>query len=442
MKKTQIALCTLYGVLYAAVANAYVAVAADLRLLYGVLPLFVLINGLAGVFAVKTRRWRIREVHHGAVLLTAFLISTGVSVVVHTVLAFRLIPEDWRTLLWSAVYCIAAEAILFWNGILCVYAASLQLGIKQRVIGAICGFIPVANLIVLVRILRICLREVDTETAKERVNRARQADRVCATRYPLLLVHGVFFRDTRAFNYWGRIPRELKQNGATVHYGNHGSAASVADSAAELARRIREIVAQTGCEKVNIIAHSKGGLDCRYALAHLDVAPYVASLTTINTPHRGCLFADYLLTKVSPDLQNKVAGAYNGALKRLGDTEPDFLAAVNNLTAAFCTQFDEDTPAPEGVYCRSVGSLLGRARNGTFPLNFSYHLVKLFDGSNDGLVSEASFKWGEDYTLLASPGDEGISHGDMIDLNRRDVEGFDVREFYVGLVRDLKEKGL
>ena len=28
------------------------------------------------------------------------------------------------------------------------------------------------------------------------------------------MVHGVFFRDFRYFNYWGRIPKELKRHGA------------------------------------------------------------------------------------------------------------------------------------------------------------------------------------------------------------------------------------
>ena len=30
----------------------------------------------------------------------------------------------------------------------------------------------------------------------------------------------------------------------------------------------------------------------------------------------------------------------------------------------------------------------------------------------------------------------------MIDLMREDIEGFDVREFYIELVKGLKEKGL
>jgi len=83
-----------------------------------------------------------------------------------------------------------------------------------------------------------------------------------------------------------------------------------------------------------------------------------------------------------------------------------------------------------------------RATGGKFPLNFSYHLVKYFSGENDGLVSEDSFSWGEKYTLLRASGKRGISHGDMIDLNRENISGFDVREFYVNLVKDLKQRGL
>ena len=76
----------------------------------------------------------------------------------------------------------------------------------------------------------------------------------------------MFFRDFDHFNYWGRIPAELEKNGATIYYGEHNSAAAVNDSALELEKRIKEIVQQTGCGKVNIIAHSKGGLDSRTAI--------------------------------------------------------------------------------------------------------------------------------------------------------------------------------
>ena len=40
-----------------------------------------------------------------------------------------------------------------------------------------------------------------------------------------------------------------------------------------------------------------------------------------------------------------------------------------------------------------------------------------------------------------APGERGISHGDVVDLNRENIRGFDVREFYVKLAADLKRRG-
>ena len=77
----------------------------------------------------------------------------------------------------------------------------------------------------------------------------RKENECCHTKYPLLMVHGVFFRDARFFNYWGRIPKELMRNGAEIYYGNQQSAATVAKSGQELAERIKQIVEETGCEK-------------------------------------------------------------------------------------------------------------------------------------------------------------------------------------------------
>ena len=132
---------------------------------------------------------------------------------------------------------------------------------------------------------------------------------------------------------------------------------------------------------------------------------------------------------------------YNRTLRKLGDPNPDFLGAVNCLTAAYCKTFNENTPDAAGVYCQSVGSKLKKANSGRFPLNFTYHLAKYFDGPNDGLVSETSFLWGQNYCFLTAKGNRGISHGDMIDLNRENIPDFDVREFYVQLVKELKDRG-
>ena len=128
-------------------------------------------------------------------------------------------------------------------------------------------------------------------------------------------------------------------------------------------------------------------------------------------------------------------------MRRLGDSNPDFLSAVYDLTDERCKAFNASVTDSDSVYYQSVGSKLRKATGGKFPLNFTYHLAKHFDGPNDGLVSESSFQWGRDYTFLTTEGKRGISHGDMVDLNRENIKGFDVREFYVQLVAGLREKG-
>ncbi|MCI9592137.1 MAG: triacylglycerol lipase [Lachnospiraceae bacterium] len=377
----------------------------------------------------------------GCELLIYFLISVAGTTAYMLAWLPELISGHRGLWIGNLFLCILLEGITFWNGILRIYACSAQIGIKWRVIGLLCGWIPVVNLFVLGKLLRLALEECWFESGKILENRRRKPDRICQTRYPVLMVHGVFFRDFRYLNYWGRIPGELETNGAHIYYGKHQSAASVADSGAELSARIREILRETGADKVNIIAHSKGGLDCRYAVSKLGMGEYVASLTTINTPHRGCVFADYLLGVIPEGVKEKVAAGYNAALKKLGDENPDFLAAVTDLTASNCRAFNEQVKDVRGVYYQSVGSRLNAASEGRFPLNFSHDLVKYFDGPNDGLVAEDSFSWGERFTFLTTKGKRGISHGDMIDLNRENIPDFDVREFYVNLVRELKEKG-
>ncbi len=382
---------------------------------------------------------RHRQIRNGVTLLEAFL-AAGVLTAGVTA---AMIPMGRGTasILLNAGIAAAVLAAVFWDGIIRIYTSSVQLGIKWRVIGAVCGMIPVVDLIVLIKLIRLARNEYRFETEKVLMNTARADERICATRYPILLVHGVFFRDLEHFNYWGRIPAELEKNGAAVFYGRQSSALSVADSAAELKETIERIVTETGCGKVNIIAHSKGGLDSRWAISRLGCDRYVASLTTVNTPHRGCRFADFLLSKAGDGLRAKVSGAYNAAAKKLGDPAPDFLAAVTDLTAAACERINAECPDARGVLCRSIGSRCVKAGSGRFPLNLTYLLAGHFEGDNDGLVSVDSMKWGESFTEYTPAGTRGISHGDMIDLNRENIDGFDVREVYVRLVSELREKG-
>ena len=444
----------IYAILGAAVALALeniVMLPISVWFLVILIPLFIVLQVIP-VFppaALRIHSIRLRNTQAGSMLLKIFLLTMVID------LAFNIpgmcgalesmdIPAigdaPWK---WTGhiLLNVLIENIIFWNGIVRIYITTNQLGMKYRVIGALCGMIPIVHLIVLGILIRISDKEVKFENEKILLNESRASEQICACKYPILMVHGVFFRDFRFFNYWGRIPAELEKNGAKIYYGNQQSAASVVTSGMELAQRIKKICEETGCEKVNIIAHSKGGLDSRMAIARFGAAPYVASLTTINTPHRGCEFADYLLSKIGESHQVRVASMYEAALRKAGDPNPNFLAAVTDLTSSACVKLNEEMPDPEGIYCQSFGSKLNHASSGRFPLNFSTLLVGHFDGPNDGLVGAKSFCWGQDYHFLTVSGKRGISHGDVIDLNRENIDGFDVRETFVQIVSNLRKKG-
>ena len=405
-----------------------------------VIIIFIIINIFPTIKEKKLKTRRLSNIRKGYRLLEIFLISNVLSVI-FAVIQFYYYHIDYRLFLTNTSYLVLLEVIIFWNGIIRLYICSIQLGIRYRVIGILVGMIPILNLIALIEMIIITKEEVKFENEKIILNEQRHEKQICKTKYPILLVHGIFFRDIKFWDYWGRIPKELKTNGATLYYGNHSSAASIAESANELSKRIKSIIEETGCEKVNIIAHSKGGLDCRYAISECGIEQYVASLTMINTPNRGCEFVDYLLTKFPEKFVDSVAKKYDSTLRLFGDKNSDFKTAVNDLTSAACKELNSKLKTSENVYYQSFGSKLIKSNSARFPLNITTNLVKIFDGDNDGLVGEKSFKFGDNYEFIVPTTKRGISHGDVIDLNRENIKGFDVREFFVTIVSGLKDKG-
>ena len=120
------------------------------------------------------------------------------------------------------------------------------------------------------------------------------ANTTCATKYPIVLSHGMGYTDTGklGIGYWYNIPSTLTGHGANVFQSNQTAMASTADRAAQLKTYVQQVLATTGAAKVNIIGHSQGGLDARWMISNLGMAPYVASLTTVSSPNRGSSIAD------------------------------------------------------------------------------------------------------------------------------------------------------
>ena len=329
--------------------------------------------------------------------------------------------------------------ILLINGMLRILCTSRRLSIIKRVIVGFWSFIPIINIFIMLYACNIARIEYDHECYKVINNKARIDSEVCKTKYPLVLVHGVGFRDLKYINYWGRIPKELIRNGATVYYGNQEAWGTVEYNAKDIKNKILEIVKETGCEKVNIIAHSKGGLDARYMISKLEMRDYVASLTMMSSPHKGCKFVD-IACKLPDKIYKSIATFFDNRYKSIGDKNPDFYTASRQFSTYHSKKFNEEVKDVEQVYYQSYATVV-KSIFSDYIVSIPYILVKLTEGENDGLVSIDSAKWGEFKGVLQNNRRRGISHGDIIDLRREDYKDFDVIEKYVEIVSELKNKG-
>src|SRR5438132_10757919 len=109
--------------------------------------------------------------------------------------------------------------------------------------------------------------------------RRRAAPRPAGPRYPVVLAHGFLGFDHLALGanrhaYFRGVAAQLEKMGVKVYSPRVPPAAAIATRAERLAELIRALPD----ERVNIVAHSMGGLDARYAISRLGLADRVASL--------------------------------------------------------------------------------------------------------------------------------------------------------------------
>ncbi len=196
---------------------------------------------------------------------------------------------------------------------------------------------------------------------------------------PVVLVHGLFGFDKIArFHYFRGIAGHLSSLGCTAHAVRLPAAKSVP----ERARVLVDAIATLPGERFDLIAHSLGGLDARYALAKLGLADRVRSLVTIGTPHRGTPLADLAAEGGPLALARK-------AIATIGVP----LSAIDWLSTAALERFNADViDAPNVRYACVVG---GIASTAALPLSAAHAYLKSVAGPNDGLVPVSSQYWGE-----------------------------------------------
>jgi triacylglycerol lipase len=223
---------------------------------------------------------------------------------------------------------------------------------------------------------------------------------------------------------------------------------------AQLAEDVDRALADTGACKVNIIAHSQGGLDVRYMIGSLGYGDVVASVVTVSTPHRGTPLADIGLGLI-PGLTEPLVNAIIAWLRVDSEdplNDPDIRAALHSFSVARAASFAEENPDDPRVARYSIagrtlgmkadgecaGALFGNPSARDWPAPILWPSALFLAGANpfnlkanDGAVTVASAKWGTFLGCL--PADHmGVTSGDS---------AFDHIQYYRDLAAFLHDEG-
>ena len=199
---------------------------------------------------------------------------------------------------------------------------------------------------------------------------------------PVVLVHGFFGFDRIGvpgvrLHYFRGIVRHLRALGCHAHAVRLPGAASVPARARILVDKIEAL----GHARVDIIAHSLGGLDARYAIAKLGLAAKVRSLVTVGTPHHGTPLAD-----------RAIESRIRKAVAAIGIP----LSALDWLSTPAVARFNDEVPDAPGVrYACVVGGIREPGTPVSLALAPLHAYLRRVAGANDGIVPMSSQYWGE-----------------------------------------------
>jgi triacylglycerol lipase len=310
-----------------------------------------------------------------------------------------------------------------------------------------------------------------TPDAAERPDAARRPDagRDAAglgAPYPIVLAHGFFGFDDFAgidfIDYFWEVKADLAANGETRVYTPAVDPFNDSEMRGrELLAHIEDIVAETGHERVNIIAHSQGGLDARVvATLRPDL---VASITTISTPHAGTPAADVILRIVEdPRLEDLIDAIVRLAAAPLWDAaggETSLFAPLRLFSREGIAAFEAMHPDEPSVQYFSIAGrsdrvlapelcrvpdrpeFLRRYDSVTDPVEPLLLVSEAIIGEDsDGLVPVASARRGRFLGCIPADHMDEIGHlfGDDPGL----FNDFDHRRLYRDLIAFLRERGL
>ena len=268
------------------------------------------------------------------------------------------------------------------------------------------------------------------------------------TCFPIVLAHG-FAADTTIAEFVN-VAVDLEEKGYAVYESEVSPYNSIEVRAGQLAANVDEALKHFGVDKVNIIAHSMGGLDSRYLVSELGYGDRVASITTISTPHQGALLADLFTDGSLADSSLIEAFVeFIGGGREVAQ-DPDLAWALRDISVAAAPAFNEANLDDERVYYQSwagVSNVVGISRrDDDEACEATYWRDQQVTDVMDALLTP--------FALIASEG--GLPHGNfrgciradhldeigqIFDFSPNDRTGFFHLDFYEDVAADLAERG-
>lgn len=205
---------------------------------------------------------------------------------------------------------------------------------------------------------------------------------------PVLLIHG-YNSDAKVWKEWELLLNNSQIPYKAVNFTQNDKCGSAKDHADELKNIVSNFKKNMGVEKINIVAHSKGGLDTRIYLTNNITNDAVANFIMIGTPNKGSPVEDkfYPLDECRPaasDLlttseialstESEERNNHTSYYTIAGEWEHDFLP--NSI-------IDVNCPEPDFNW-----------------LTAQYVGKSLINGSSDGLVPLSSAELQDNYVSL------------------------------------------
>jgi triacylglycerol lipase len=262
---------------------------------------------------------------------------------------------------------------------------------------------------------------------------------VVSLKYPVLLCHGYgAFASLVKPSPLYDVSLLLRTHNVLAFAPNIVPYAKIETRAESWESVIHELMDKLPYDKINIVAHSMGGLDMRYALSKLDVAEYVESFTTVCTPHHGTSLADLSL-RTPEAIRTKLGDFFDWMGEHIyPHKKSDAIASALQLTREYVTEvFNPDVPDISDIPYYSFTAAVGKGTDSPIPVITRFQNNHIYDneGPNDGIVSVRSAKWGNHIRTVP------LSHLEQINLRVKNGRKSQYEQFWLDLVKMLSKQG-